>query len=137
MTVTIDESRCTGCGICALACPANAITTDRVAKIDEGACRGCGICVTECPNEALSWRRTETSAPSQGHVPSPRRPVFPLRPTGVPVPPVVGGQARFRPPGGSGGILEAILGMGGWWGGHGGRCRGRGGARGRGKRGRP
>ncbi|MGC9490527.1 MAG: 4Fe-4S binding protein [Thermovirgaceae bacterium] len=35
----VDESRCTGCGICVESCPGNAITVDGgVAVIDMDAC---------------------------------------------------------------------------------------------------
>lgn len=52
-TVKIDESKCTGCGLCADACPLKAITLEVVAKIDEGLCRGCCVCMDECPNDAI------------------------------------------------------------------------------------
>ena len=54
MAVKIDESKCTGCGICTDVCPVNAITVDQVAEIDAETCTDCGLCVAECPNEALS-----------------------------------------------------------------------------------
>ncbi|KQC08651.1 MAG: hypothetical protein APR62_04270 [Smithella sp. SDB] len=85
--VNVDESKCTGCGICVEVCPVGAITIDKVAKIDKERCAGCGICVNECPNNAIDMKRDDTSSsyrqpkPSYSRVadipepePMPRRP---------------------------------------------------------------
>ena len=63
MVVTVDESKCTGCGICSEVCPVEAITVDCVAKIDAATCIDCGSCVDECPNDAISMEEMAT-APS-------------------------------------------------------------------------
>ena len=54
MTICPEE-RCTGCGACQSACPADCITLalnragDRVAVIDESRCTHCGKCRRICP----------------------------------------------------------------------------------------
>lgn len=53
------ELRCTGCGICAQACPGRCITVTgesrKVAsyQLDLEKCLFCGLCVEACPFEAL------------------------------------------------------------------------------------
>jgi len=54
--VFIDARKCVGCGICAQACPRNAIVVNKVAKIDHRRCDGCGRCVAKCPQNALILR---------------------------------------------------------------------------------
>ena len=54
MARKVDEAKCVGCGACAGACPAEAITVDGVAKIDEAKCVDCGACASQCPAEAIS-----------------------------------------------------------------------------------
>ncbi len=54
MPAVIDETLCTGCGICADTCPMEAITVDDIAEVDADKCTDCGTCVDECPNEAIS-----------------------------------------------------------------------------------
>jgi len=59
-TVEIDESKCSGCGICAAACPFKAIEIDvdeGVAKLDIALCRGCGVCAAACPSGAIKQKQ--------------------------------------------------------------------------------
>ena len=54
MAAIVNGELCTGCGICAQACPTEAVTVDAIAKVDPEKCTECGICVEECPNDAIS-----------------------------------------------------------------------------------
>jgi NAD-dependent dihydropyrimidine dehydrogenase PreA subunit len=50
----VDEATCTGCGDCAEACPAGAISLiDGRAQIDDAACADCGSCADACPQGAI------------------------------------------------------------------------------------
>jgi NADH-quinone oxidoreductase subunit F len=51
LTYQIDPEKCQGCGICARACPAEAIQGGKreVHVIDQSKCTRCGTCLTVCP----------------------------------------------------------------------------------------
>jgi NAD-dependent dihydropyrimidine dehydrogenase PreA subunit len=55
----VDETRCTGCGLCEQACPFAAITSrtvtggNLVAAINASKCYGCGLCRNHCPEGAM------------------------------------------------------------------------------------
>jgi heterodisulfide reductase subunit A len=55
-TAAINEEQCSGCRICNLLCPYNAISfieTEKISRINEALCKGCGACVAACPSSAI------------------------------------------------------------------------------------
>lgn len=53
----IDESLCTGCGICKRSCVNSAVKiVERKACVDEKRCYGCGLCVSICPVRAIDFK---------------------------------------------------------------------------------
>lgn len=55
--LTCNKDACVFCGLCAKACPADALKVDRKEKIwevDKDACAKCGACVEKCPKKCLS-----------------------------------------------------------------------------------
>ena len=53
MKYNIDESLCTGCGLCVNVCPVRAITLSDAAHIDNDLCTGCGACIDVCRKGAI------------------------------------------------------------------------------------
>ena len=59
----VDEALCSGCGMCATACPYEGIQLvarsapdnghHQVAQVDKYTCMACGICAATCPTEAI------------------------------------------------------------------------------------
>ena len=54
MAVTVDKSKCTGCGACIDVCPVNAIKIEDGKAIISDECIDCGACISQCPVEAIS-----------------------------------------------------------------------------------
>ncbi len=58
--VHVDETRCTGCGVCLPACPTGALSVlslrqaQGVAVVDPTLCDDCQACIALCPNSALA-----------------------------------------------------------------------------------
>jgi MinD superfamily P-loop ATPase len=52
-TATIDDSRCTQCGLCQELCRFKAI---KDFKVDRTACEGCSFCSYICPSEAITMK---------------------------------------------------------------------------------
>ncbi len=56
VTAEVDTRRCSGCGLCVLVCPYNAIEIDeekRVAVVNRAMCKGCGACSATCRSSAI------------------------------------------------------------------------------------
>ncbi len=62
-TAQVNVNRCVACGMCAAACPYEAIKLEeimirrspkRVAQVDPNLCAGCGICNAVCPSGSIS-----------------------------------------------------------------------------------
>ena len=55
ITFTIDEEKCTGCGVCLKECPQEAISGEKKKPhtIDQSKCIRCGLCRDSCKFEAI------------------------------------------------------------------------------------
>ncbi len=55
LTYTVDETNCTGCTVCAVNCPVDAISGARkeIHHIDQEVCINCGVCFTKCKFDAI------------------------------------------------------------------------------------
>jgi heterodisulfide reductase subunit A len=55
----VDESICSGCGICVEVCPYEAREMDTrrgISVVRQALCQGCGACIAACPNFACELR---------------------------------------------------------------------------------
>jgi ferredoxin len=60
--ITLDATKCTGCGICAAECPTDALADLQVTDscklvFRQESCVGCGQCVDICPEKCLRLTR--------------------------------------------------------------------------------
>jgi NAD-dependent dihydropyrimidine dehydrogenase PreA subunit len=55
-TLTLDETKCTGCGRCTEVCPHKVmgIENKKAALVQPDYCIECGACVKNCPADALN-----------------------------------------------------------------------------------
>jgi NAD-dependent dihydropyrimidine dehydrogenase PreA subunit len=57
----VDETRCTGCGDCVVACPVDCLAMSGPLPwlCRPGQCISCSLCVLVCPDEALHMAERE------------------------------------------------------------------------------
>ena len=62
--IEIDESKCTGCGLCTDACHEGAIgiVDDRAKLLRDDYCDGLGNCLPVCPTGAVAFVEREAKA---------------------------------------------------------------------------
>jgi len=60
--ITIDDSRCKGCGLCTIACPQKLVAMSETSNSsgftvavfsDPEKCSGCTLCAEMCPDVAI------------------------------------------------------------------------------------
>ncbi|MDQ7774020.1 MAG: 4Fe-4S binding protein [Elusimicrobiales bacterium] len=61
--ITIDESKCDGCGLCVTGCPEGALQVidGKARLVSDMLCDGLGACIGECPRGAIRIERREAA----------------------------------------------------------------------------
>lgn len=59
VTLRLNVSKCTGCGMCREVCPHNvfSLENDKSKIRDKDACIECGACAKNCPCDAISVKK--------------------------------------------------------------------------------
>ncbi len=59
VSLSLDEEKCAGCGMCTLVCPHRVFALDngKAGIRDRDACMECGACSMNCPAEAIQVRK--------------------------------------------------------------------------------
>jgi len=62
--ITIDETKCNGCGLCVTACHEGAIAlmNGKARLVSESYCDGLGACLPHCPMDAITIEEREAEA---------------------------------------------------------------------------
>ena len=73
--ITIDEEKCTGCGLCADACHEGAIgmVNGKAKLLREDYCDGLGDCLPACPTGAITFVEREAAAYDEAAVMAAKR----------------------------------------------------------------
>ena len=68
--ITIDEEKCTGCGLCLPGCPEGAlqIIDGKARLISDLMCDGLGACIGECPEDAITIEEREAEPYDEARV---------------------------------------------------------------------
>jgi heterodisulfide reductase subunit A len=56
VTARVRTNRCTGCGLCVMVCPYNALAINEeknVVEVNAATCKGCGACAATCRSSAI------------------------------------------------------------------------------------
>jgi heterodisulfide reductase subunit A2 len=59
----VEEARCSGCRVCEMTCPYDAIGRNEekaVSVVNQALCKGCGTCVAACPSGAMRGKHFNT-----------------------------------------------------------------------------
>jgi heterodisulfide reductase subunit A2 len=65
----VDQTKCSGCGICVDICPYNAIRKNEkgLSETIAAVCKGCGVCGATCPEKAITMHHfTDEQIEAQG-----------------------------------------------------------------------
>ena len=76
---TVDDERCTACGVCAEVCAFKAITLiGSTVLVFPELCHSCGACSLLCPENAIAEEGRDTGVVEYGSATAGDRPAFPL-----------------------------------------------------------